>query len=139
MLDRIKDILKAELNDKLHQFTNYKSLEDLEIDEILNKLKNEHKQTKAKQQSATEEEYTYEHKYSSTNKNDQNSKEKEYYKALEIPEGSDFVLIKKSYRKLMKVYHPDLYHNDAEKFEMAKEVSQTLNEAYVYFKNKYGK
>ena len=39
----------------------------------------------------------------------------------------------------MKVYHPDLYHNDKEKFDMAKEVSQKLNEAYVYFKNKYEK
>ena len=142
MLDRIKDILKAELNDKLHQFTNFKSLEDLEIDEILSKLKKEYEEKGNKKTStSSEQEYTYEQQYSQSSQyqKSENNKEKEYYKALELPQGADFAAIKKSYRKLMKVYHPDLYHNDKEKFEMAKEVSQKLNESYVYFKNKYEK
>jgi len=138
MLDRIKDILKAELNDKLNQFTTFKSLEDLEIDEILNKIKREqNKKSSFEEEPYTEQQNSYEKSYSTNNSH--LDKEKGYYKALELPVGSDFVTIKKAYRKLMKVYHPDLYHNDKEKFEMAKEVSQQLNEAYVYFKNKYEK
>ncbi len=139
MLDRIKDILKAELSDKLHQFTNYKSIEDLEIDEILNKLKKEYEAKGAyKNQDYTEQQRTYQNAYTGETEGTQD-KEKAYYKALEVPEGADFATIKKAYRKMMKVYHPDLYVNDQEKFEMAKEVSQQLNEAYVYFRNKYEK
>lgn len=139
MLDRIKDILKAELNDKLHQFANFKSLEDLEIDEILNKLKKEHEK-KSNHQYNEQSQQNYDYQEQQTHQsNATEDKEKKYYQSLEIPEGSDFATIKKAYRKLMKVYHPDLYANDKEKFEMAKEVSQQLNEAYVYFKNKYKK
>ncbi|UZR94347.1 J domain-containing protein [Chondrinema litorale] len=140
MLDRIKDILKAELSDKVNRFTNFKSVGDLEIDEILENLKKQYNTTGNTETHQAEQESNYQYQETNSNTNTSSqTKEQEYYTVLEVPFGSDYPTIKKSYRKLMKVYHPDLYHNDKEKFEMAKEVSQKLNEAYVYFKNKYEK
>ncbi|WP_020527214.1 J domain-containing protein [Flexithrix dorotheae] len=145
MLDRIKNLLRAELNDKFENFSGFKEkFEDLEIDEILKKFsKQEAKEQKheSKQEDysySNTDDYQYQSSQSYTN-NSQNQLELEYYKRLEIPYGSPFVEIKKAYRKLMKIYHPDLYHNDQEKFKMAKEVSQKLNEAYVYFEKKHKK
>ncbi|MBX2844382.1 MAG: DnaJ domain-containing protein [Flammeovirgaceae bacterium] len=143
MLDRIKNLLRAELNDKLDNFSGFKeTFEDLEIDEILKKFKKQ-ENTNQKEESKKED-YSYSksndyQQYQSSHSNsnnNQNQLDLEYYKRLEIPVGSSFIEIKKAYRKLMKIYHPDLYHNDQEKFKMAKEVSQKLNEAYVYFEKK---
>ncbi|GAA4841310.1 DnaJ domain-containing protein [Algivirga pacifica] len=141
ILDRLKDILIANINDQLEQ--NHvrdkfdKALEDLEKEFNIDfgQFKREHKQWEYDQETYTE--------YSSSSYQQQNryqdpllKKEKEYYAALEVPYGSTFPEVKKAYRKLMKVYHPDLYHNDAEKHKIAQEVSLKINEAYNYFEQK---
>ena len=69
----------------------------------------------------------------------QASKEAAYYADLELPVGADFATIKKSYRKMVKLYHPDLFQHDSQKQEVAKEVTRKINEAYDYFEKKYGK
>ncbi|MEM6297294.1 MAG: J domain-containing protein [Bacteroidota bacterium] len=66
-----------------------------------------------------------------------NSKEKEYYKTLEIKEGAGFEEIKASYRKLMKKYHPDRFPNDPDRHKAAVELTQRINVAYTYFKKKH--
>ena len=52
------------------------------------------------------------------------------YAALEIPAGSDFESVKRSYRRLMRKYHPDLNAGSVEKQKAATDLSQRLTEAY---------
>lgn len=68
-----------------------------------------------------------------------NSAEKSYYDALEVSEKASFPEIKAAYKRLVKKYHPDLFHNNAEKRRYAEIVTQKINEAYNYFEQKYGK
>lgn len=63
--------------------------------------------------------------------------EREYCAILEVRYGADLETIKKSYKKLLKKYHPDLYHNKPEKFDKAQKLTEKLNEAYSYFEKKY--
>ena len=77
------------------------------------------------------------------NKSELNSKlsvnssiEEQYYANLELSNGASFEQIKKSYKNLLKQYHPDKYHND-DRAEDAEQISKKLNEAYNYFENKY--
>ncbi len=67
-----------------------------------------------------------------------NSKEAGYYAALELKPGAAFPEIKAAYKRLVKVYHPDKYHNDEKKRKYAEQVTQKLNEAYRYFEDKFG-
>jgi DnaJ-domain-containing protein 1 len=52
------------------------------------------------------------------------------YAALEIPAGSDFEAVKRSYRRLMRKYHPDLNAGSPERQKAATDLSQRLTEAY---------
>jgi DnaJ-domain-containing protein 1 len=52
------------------------------------------------------------------------------YAALEIPAGSDLETVKRSYRRLMRKYHPDLNAGSIEKQRAATDLSQRLTEAY---------
>lgn len=63
--------------------------------------------------------------------------ESEYYAILEVGYGANFDEIKKSYKKLLKKYHPDLFHNKPEKFKKAQKLTEKINEAYSYFEKKY--
>jgi DnaJ-domain-containing protein 1 len=52
------------------------------------------------------------------------------FAALEVPPGSDFDTVRKSYRRLMRKYHPDLHASSPEKQRTANELAQRLTEAY---------
>ena len=52
------------------------------------------------------------------------------YAALEVPAGSDFETVKKSYRRLMRKYHPDLHGGAPEKYRAATDLTQRLTQAY---------
>ena len=52
------------------------------------------------------------------------------YAALEVPAGSDLEIVKRSYRRLMRKYHPDLNAGSSEKQRAATDLSQRLTEAY---------
>jgi len=52
------------------------------------------------------------------------------YAALEIPAGSDFEAVKRSYRRLMRKYHPDLNAGSPERQKAATDLAQRLTEAY---------
>ncbi|HXU05822.1 MAG TPA: J domain-containing protein [Polyangia bacterium] len=52
------------------------------------------------------------------------------YAALEVPAGSDFEVVKRSYRRLMRKYHPDLHGGSPEKSRAATDLTQRLTEAY---------
>jgi len=52
------------------------------------------------------------------------------YAALEVPYGSDFATVRKSYRVLMRKYHPDRHTGSPEKQKAATELAQKLSAAY---------
>jgi DnaJ-domain-containing protein 1 len=52
------------------------------------------------------------------------------YAALEVPLGSNFETVRKSYRVLMRKYHPDHHSESPEKQKTATELTQKLTEAY---------
>ena len=52
------------------------------------------------------------------------------YAALEVPPGSDFETVRKSYRRMMRKYHPDLHGGSPGETRAATELTQRLTEAY---------
>jgi len=61
------------------------------------------------------------------------------YAALEVPVGSDFETVRKSYRTLMRKYHPDHHTGSPEKQRAANEVAQRLTESYKLLEKKLRK
>jgi len=95
-----------------------------------------------RQQKSKHKEERYERSGSSSNDNEYRkstvSKDEKYFKDLEMEPTDDFIKIKKQYRKLMKMYHPDRYNNDDSKRKTAEKITSKLNEAYEHFENKHG-
>jgi DnaJ-domain-containing protein 1 len=52
------------------------------------------------------------------------------YAALEVPAGSDFETVRKSYRRMMRKYHPDLHGGTPEAQRAATDLTQRLTQAY---------
>jgi hypothetical protein len=52
------------------------------------------------------------------------------YASLEVPAGSDFETVKRSYRRLMRKYHPDLHGGAPDKHRAATDLTQRLTQAY---------
>jgi DnaJ-domain-containing protein 1 len=52
------------------------------------------------------------------------------YAVLEVPPGSSFEVVRRSYRTLMRKYHPDRHAHAPEKQKAATELAQKLTEAY---------
>ncbi|TAH22761.1 MAG: hypothetical protein EAZ08_00575 [Cytophagales bacterium] len=130
MFDRIFNILKAEIGDAF-QSNEKISKEDWELYEQFQKNKKQ-------------EEYQNFNQNFDNNSNQQPSwqqqqEERQYYAALELPNGASFEEVKVAYKKMIKQYHPDRFHNDPEKHKAAVEISQKLNIAYSYFEKKFGK
>jgi DnaJ-domain-containing protein 1 len=61
------------------------------------------------------------------------------YAALEVPFGSDPATVRKSYRALMRKYHPDRHTGSPEKLKSATELAQKLSAAYQVIEQGTGK
>jgi DnaJ-domain-containing protein 1 len=61
------------------------------------------------------------------------------YAALEVPFGSDLATVRKSYRALMRKYHPDRHTGSPEKLKSATELAQKLSAAYQIIEQRAGK
>ncbi len=59
----------------------------------------------------------------------------DYYANLEVPYGSDLKTVRKSYRRLMRKYHPDNFADDPEQEAMATHLAQELSVAYEAVKS----
>jgi DnaJ-domain-containing protein 1 len=55
---------------------------------------------------------------------------RELYQQLEVPYGADFDEVKKSFRRLMRKYHPDLHAGNPEKQKVATQLTMSLTQAY---------
>ncbi len=58
------------------------------------------------------------------------AKLRQAYARLEVPFGSDWETVRRSYRQLMRRYHPDRHTTDPERERIATEISQKLTTAY---------
>lgn len=58
------------------------------------------------------------------------AKIRQAYARLEVPVGSDWETVRRSYRQLMRQYHPDRHADDPERERLATEISQHLTVAY---------
>jgi len=61
------------------------------------------------------------------------------YAALEVPYGSDFATVRKSYRALMRKYHPDRHTQSPDKQKTANELAQKLTLSYKLLEKKLRK
>jgi DnaJ-domain-containing protein 1 len=55
---------------------------------------------------------------------------RDLYAQLEVPYGSEFEEVKKSFRRLMRKYHPDLHTGNPEKQKVATQLTMSLTQAY---------
>lgn len=55
---------------------------------------------------------------------------RDYYANLECEYGADMDTVKESYRRLMRMYHPDKYTHDPRMEELSTELTQELTRAY---------
>jgi curved DNA-binding protein CbpA len=67
------------------------------------------------------------------------SRTQKAYAALEVAPGSDFETVRRSYRTLMRKYHPDHHTQSPEKQRAANEVAQRLTDAYKLLEKKLRK
>ncbi len=127
ILNRLKDIIRASINEQIDRIRE----RDTDFDyEAWQQYDKEYERIRKEQAS-----YQPPHGNGSAKSN----QEMKYYQILEVSPTASFEEIKKSYRRLMKMYHPDMFRNDEEKHQTALEISRQLNEAYVYFERKFGK
>ncbi|HEX8952095.1 MAG TPA: J domain-containing protein, partial [Polyangia bacterium] len=49
---------------------------------------------------------------------------------LEVPYGAPFEEVKKSFRRLMRKYHPDLHAGNPQKHQTATQLTMSLTQAY---------
>jgi len=63
---------------------------------------------------------------------------KQDYANLEVPFGAAFEEVKKSYKRLLRIYHPDKNSNSPEKLQLATEITKKLNDSFNRIK-KYEK
>jgi DnaJ-domain-containing protein 1 len=55
---------------------------------------------------------------------------RELYAQLEVPYGAGFEEVKKSFRRLMRKYHPDLHAGNPQKQKTATQLTMSLTQAY---------
>lgn len=53
-----------------------------------------------------------------------------WYRTLELQPGATLEEVRKSYRRLLRQYHPDRFAKDPEKYKVATEVTRNITEAY---------
>ena len=59
-----------------------------------------------------------------------------HYANLEVPYGSDLETVTKSWKALLRKYHPDIHSGDPEKQKIANQLVQELNQSYNELKKK---
>jgi hypothetical protein len=149
LVDRFVEFLKIEWNDYLGLYTDKaqdttKKTEKGLFDDFFKIFTQDTQQktTEADKQQA----YEAYRKFRAQEAHQQNAEqqkkmqqEAKYFDALEISPTKDFEAIKTAYKKAMKKYHPDRYAGNAEKQQIAQQISQKINAAYQYFEQKYNK
>jgi DnaJ-domain-containing protein 1 len=125
MISRLKDILRAELNDFV-----FEKINDFREKQFQTNFENIDQEYQAYEESKT-----YDQKH--TQQNSEPVGIEKHFRALELDSSADWPTIKKKYRTLMKLYHPDRFAHDPKKLAVAQKVSLELNEAYAELEKYY--
>jgi DnaJ-domain-containing protein 1 len=64
---------------------------------------------------------------------------RELYAQLEVPYGAPFDEVKKSFRRLMRKYHPDLHLGNPAKHKTATQLTMSLTQAYNELEQHYNR
>jgi preprotein translocase subunit Sec63 len=149
LVDRFIEFLKIEWNDYLGLYSDKpqdkaQKTEKGLFDDFFNIFTQDTQQktTEADKQQAYEAYRRFRAQQAQQNNAEQQAQirqEAKYFDALEISPTKDFEAIKTAYKKVMKKYHPDRYAGNAEKQQIAQQISQKINAAYQYFEQKYNK
>jgi hypothetical protein len=94
-----------------------------ELEEYLKEGKNKPKPQKAHHDSAREQKLKL---LKEALRND--------YAILKVPFDAPFELIKKSYKTLLRQYHPDRFARDPQRFKTATEITQKINQSFQKIK-----
>ena len=121
----------AEDRERRRYGSDYASMSDRELDEEIERRR----QAREEVEQATNRNYRPEPRPSSSSSPPRRTAAgdeaiRRAYAALEVPAGSDLETVKRSYRRLMRKYHPDLNAGSSEKQRAATDLSQRLTEAY---------
>ncbi len=133
LFDRLKRIVEANVSDaweKIEELRN--NGKGMDIDSMWEEYKKKYIQSETKSEAKSNT--TFNEKKGPKSKF--SAVELTYYEVLEVPPGANIDTIKASYKKLMKKYHPDRFHNSPEKQEVAMKIASKINEAYAYFEKK---
>ncbi len=126
MFDRLFNIFKANLGSALPNRDRV-SDEDRELSRQYDEWKQQQDRQSTSQDSGGSTHNTF------------LREDQEHFATLELRTGASFEEIKASYKRLIKQYHPDRFHNDPSKYKTALEITQRLNRSYNYFEQKFGK
>jgi DnaJ-domain-containing protein 1 len=124
MFDRLFNIFRANLGDMMPNRERSNN-EDGDLARQYDEWKRQQEQSQHAQGNAGSQTFLHE--------------EQEHYVNLELRTGATFEEIKASYKRLIKQYHPDRFHNDPSKHKTALEITQRLNRSYNYFEQKFGR
>lgn len=123
LFEKFKNILKAKWVIEREKRKDHSSFEEDFTDYTFN------------EEPPRNDSYSYQEKANSSYQ-PYSEKELKYYAALEVKPGTSLVEMKAAYKRLVKQYHPDKFHNDEAKRKSAEQVTQKLNESYTYFEQK---
>lgn len=131
ILDRIAQIVKAEMNYRIKKSIGDSNLLDEELESEIRHLEEELKQQayaeQNSKQSGTDRNHSSNKRYKDT------YRKKTYYDILEVSIYATQKELKTSYRRLAKKYHPDRVQKLDEKLQnIAKKKMKEINEAYDY-------
>ena len=123
MKDRFMRVVRSNLNDMLDRVADFEDRGGLKavLEDVL-----EGRDPRGRLKSGEEGERA---NYSQPRSEDDKTI-KDYYANLEVGMGADKKEVKRSYRRLMKRYHPDRFSDDPEMQQLATELSQELTRAY---------
>ncbi|MDX1903311.1 MAG: DnaJ domain-containing protein [Thermonemataceae bacterium] len=136
--ERLWNLIKSYINDAIDAALDERGYTKKE-QEKKNAYTDFEEQYKKYEKYQKQSSYNYQSNQNNYSSQSKTTDEMKYYKWLELPNGASFEEIKKSYKSLMKKYHPDNFHDNETKRKTAETLSQKLNEAYRFFEKKYGK
>ncbi len=112
-----------------------------ELDDYLNEGKEKTNRTRSNTQSSSNNRNynNYKQRKTYARTNSELEKLKEDFANLEVPFGSPLPKVKKSYRKLLRQYHPDKHANDPEKLKIATEIAKKINVSFQKIESYYKK
>lgn len=121
-----------EQNEQSDSYDSYKNYEEQSYSN------NDYKEEK--KESYQEQSNNYKESNTSSN-NEQKGEYSQFYSpsayiVLGVSDNDDFSTIKKSYRALVRIYHPDLNPDD---IKLYTEITQNINDAYSKLENIHGK